>query len=92
MENLNVSAEDDLSDNEDFISRGRFIILPQIKRVIETPMKIQEISQFLACATVNRSTLSGNILLGAEDDKEVAGPSVDIPSRRNKGSKVNVFL
>ena len=64
----------------------------QIKRVIETPMKIQEISQFLACATVNRSTLSGNILLGAEDDKEVAGPSVDIPSRRNKGSKVNVFL
>ena len=64
----------------------------QIKRVIETPMKIQEISQFLACATVNRSTLSGNILLGAEDDKEVAGPSVDIPSRRTKGSKVNVFL
>ena len=64
----------------------------QIKRVIDTPMKIEEISQFLACATVNRSTLSGNILLGAEDDKEVAGPSVDIPSRRNKGSKVNVFL
>ena len=64
----------------------------QIKRVIGTPMKIQEISQFLACATVDRSTLSGNILLVAGDDKEVAGPSADIPSRRNKGSKVNVFL
>ena len=55
-------------------------------------MKIQEISQFLACATVDLSTLSGNILLVAGDDKEVAGPSADIPSRRNKGSKVNVFL
>ena len=64
----------------------------QIKRVIGTPMKIQEISQFLACAAVDLSTLSGNILLGAGDDKEVAGPSADIPSRRNKGSKANVFL
>ena len=28
LENLDVSSEDDLSDNEDFISRGRFVILP----------------------------------------------------------------
>ena len=28
LENLDVSSEDDLSDNEDFISRGRLVILP----------------------------------------------------------------
>ena len=28
LENLDVSSEDDLSDNEDFISRGGLVILP----------------------------------------------------------------
>ena len=28
LENLDVSSEDDLCDDEDFISRGRLIILP----------------------------------------------------------------
>ena len=34
--------------------------------------------------------LSGNILLGARDGEEVAG-SVDVPSKRNKGSKGNAI-
>ena len=28
LKNLDVSSDDDLSDNEDFISRGRLVILP----------------------------------------------------------------
>ena len=42
--------------------------------------------------TVDLSTSSGNTLLAAGDEEEVAGPSADIPSKRNKGSKVNAFL
>ena len=34
----------------------------------------------------------GNISLGAGDKEEVVGPSVDVTSKRNKGSKVNAFL
>ena len=49
-------------------------------------------SQLFAGATVDLSPSSGNILLGAGDEVEVAGPSVDVPSKRNKGSKVNAFL
>ena len=49
-------------------------------------------SQLLAGATVHLSTSTGNILLGAEDEEEVAGLSVVAPSKRNKGSKVNAFL
>ena len=30
--------------------------------------------------------------LGAGDEDEVAGLSADVPSKRNKGSKVNAFL
>ena len=48
-------------------------------------------SELLAGATVDLSTSSGNISLGAGDEKEVAGPSVDVSSKRNKGSKVNAF-
>ena len=43
LENLDVSPEDDLSDDEDFYSSGRLVIYLQTNRVIETPMKIQEI-------------------------------------------------
>ena len=49
-------------------------------------------SQLLAGATVHLSTSSGNILLGAGDEEEVAGLSVVAPSKSNKGSKVNAFL
>ena len=48
--------------------------------------------QILAGATVDLSTSSGNILLGAGQEEEEAGPSVYVPSKRNKGSKVNAFL
>ena len=49
-------------------------------------------SQLLAGATVDLSTSSGNISLGAGDEEEVAGPLVEVPSKMNKGSKVNAFL
>ena len=42
LERLDVSAEDNLSDDEDFISKERLFYL-QTTRVIETPMRIQEI-------------------------------------------------
>ena len=49
-------------------------------------------SKLLSGATIDLCTSSGNILLGARDEKEVAGSSLDVASRRNKGSKVNAFL
>ena len=70
----------------------------QTIRVIETPMKIQEMKvsfsqriQLLGDVTVDLSTSSGNNLLVVGDEEELAGPSVDVPSKRNKESKVNVF-
>ena len=42
LENLDVSSKDDLSDNEDFISRERLVIYLQRTWVIETPIKIEE--------------------------------------------------
>ena len=92
-----------LSDNEDFISRGRLVILPpndEGDRDTEEdsgnenellPNNLNR-SQLLAGTTVHLSTSSGNILLGAWDEEKVAGPSVDVPSKRNKESKVNIFL
>ena len=61
-------------------------------------MKIQEMkkkllpnnlnsSQLLACATVDLSTSSENISLGARDEEEEAGPSVDVPSKRIKDQR-----
>ena len=72
----------------------------QTSRVIETPMKIQDKhltnnlnrSQLLAGGTVDLSTSSGNVSLGAGDEEEVVDPSVDTLSKRNKASKVNAFL
>ena len=43
LENLDVSSENDSSDGEDFILSGRKLFGLQTTRVIETPMKIQEI-------------------------------------------------
>ena len=48
LENLDGSLENDLSDDEDFISRGRLAILPPTTRVIETLMNIQEIKMSLS--------------------------------------------
>ena len=48
-------------------------------------------TQLLGGATVDLNTSSGNISLGAGDEEEVAGRSVDVLSKRNKGSKVNTF-
>ena len=42
LKNLDVSSEDDLSDNEDFISKRRLVFHLQTTRVIKTPMKIRE--------------------------------------------------
>ena len=92
-----------MSDDEDFILRGRLVILPPND---ETDRDTDEDSgdenellpnnlnrtQLLAGATADLSISSGNISLGPRDEEEVAGPSVDIPSKRNKGSKVNAFL
>ena len=49
-------------------------------------------SQILAGATVYPSISSSNISQGAAEKKEVADPSVNIPSMRDKGSKVDAFL
>ena len=103
LENLDVSSEDDFCDDEDFISRGRLVILPSNdegdRDTDEDSGDEKELlpnnlnrSQHLAGATVDLSTSSGNISLGAGDEEEVAGPSVDVPSKRNKRSKVNAFL
>ena len=101
LKNLQVSSEDEISGDEDFISRGRLVILvPKGDRDIdedsrdenELPPNNLSRSQLLAGATVHLSTSSGNILLGAGDEEEVAGLSVVAPSKRNKGSKVNAFL
>ena len=76
LENLGVLSEDDLSIDEDFISRERFIILPPSDAfdsdTNEDSGDENELlpsnsnwSQFLAGANVDLSTSSGNILLGS---------------------------
>ena len=102
LENLDVSSEDNLSE-EDFFSMGWMVILPtNDKGDRDTdedsggenellPNNLNR-TQLLAAPTVDLSTSTGNISLGARDEEEVASPSVDVPSKRNKGSKVNTFL
>ena len=103
LENLDISSEDDLSDNEHFIWRGRLAILSpnnEGDRDIDEdsgdendlPPNNLNRSQLLAGAAVDLSASSGNSVLGAGDEEEVAGLSVDVPSKKNKGSKVNAFL
>ena len=98
LENLDASSEDDLSDNEHFISRGRLAILPPNNEgdrgTNEDSGDQNELlpnnlnrNQLLPGATVDLSTSSGNISLGAEDEEEVAGPSVDVPSKRKKDQR-----
>ena len=102
-ENLDESSEDDISDDANFISSGRQIILPPKDEIDkdtngdsgdENELLQNNLfrRQLLAGATVALSTSSGNISLGAGDEEEVAGSSVDVPSKRNKESKANAFL
>ena len=98
LENLDASSEDDLSDDEDFISRGRLVILPPNDEGDRGtnkdsgdqnelfPSNLNR-SQLLAGATVDLSTSSGNNSLGGEDEEEVAGPSVDITSKRKNDQR-----
>ena len=62
LENLDISSEDDLSDNEDFITRGRLVILPLTNEGKNDlfPNNLNR-SQLLASATVDLSTSSSNI-------------------------------
>ena len=103
IENLDISSEDDLCDNEDFISRRRLVILTSNDEGDrdtdedsgdENEFLLNNLnrSQLLAGATVDLSPSSGNISLGAGDEEEVVGPSDDVPSMRNEGSKINAFL
>ena len=103
LERLAVSAEDNLSDDEDFISKKRLVILPPNNEgdrdtdedsgdQNDLPTNNLNRSQLLAGATVDLSTSSSNISLDARDEEEVAVLSLDVPSKRNKGSKVNAFL
>ena len=69
FKNLDVSSEDNLSENEDFISRGRLFILPLNaegdRDTDEDSGDENEVlpngSQLLGGATVDLSTSSGNI-------------------------------
>ena len=95
LENIDVSSEDDLYDNKDFISRGGLVILsPNNEGHRDTdgdsgdenellPNNLSR-SQLLAGATVDLNTSRSNISLGAGDEEEVAGPSFDVPLKRNK--------
>ena len=85
------------------MSRGRLVILPlngegdrdtnedsgDENELLPTNLNRIQLS---AGATVDLSTSSGNISLGAGDEEEVVGPSVDVTSKRNKGLKGNAFL
>ena len=49
-------------------------------------------SQLLDSAPVYLGTSNGSILLDTEDQEKVAGPSVKVPSKKNKESMVNLIL
>ena len=90
LENLDVFSEDDLSDDDDFISRGRLVILPSKDegdrdtnedsgdKNEHLPSNLNR-SQLLDGATVDLSTPNVNILLGTGDKVEIVGFSVDVP-------------
>ena len=75
FENLYVSSEDDLSDDEDFISRGRLVILPpndegnkhtNENSGDENELLLNNLNRrpLLADVTVDLITSSGNIPIG----------------------------
>ena len=75
LENLYVSSEDDLFDDEDFISRGRLVILPpndegnkhtNENSGDENELLLNNLNRrpLLADVTVDLITSSGNIPIG----------------------------
>ena len=92
---MGVSSEVDFSDVEYCMSRGRLVILPlntegdrdtdeDSEDENELHLKNLNKSNLLAGASFDLSISSDNIGLGAGDKEDVAGPSVDVPSKRNK--------
>ena len=91
-----------MSDNKDLISTGRLVVSPSnVKDDRDTdedlgdenellPNNLNKI-QLLAGATVNLSTSSGSISVGAPDEEEVAGLSVDVPSKEIKDQRKMYF-
>ena len=103
LENLDVSLEDDLSDDGDLISRRWLVILPSNnegdRNTDEDSEDENELlpnnisrSKLLAGAAVDLSASSGNILLGVGDKEEVPDPSINVPSKWNERSKVHALL
>ena len=97
LENLDISSEDDLPDDQDFISRGRLVILPPNdegdRDTNEDSGDKNELlqnslnrSQLLAGVTVNLLA-SGNISLGTGDEEEVAVPQSTYLQRRIKDQR-----
>ena len=81
LKNLDISLDDDIFDNEDFISNWRMVILPWNNEgdrdTNEDSGDENELlsnnlnrSQLLSGATVDLSTSSGNILPGSGDEEE----------------------
>ena len=77
------------------MSRGRLVILPlntegdrdtdeDSEDENELHLKNLNKSNLLAGASFDLSISSDNIGLGAGDKEDVAGPSVDVPSKGNK--------
>ena len=98
LERLDVSSEDNLSDDEDFISKKRLVIFSPNNEgdrdIDEDSGDQNELtiinlnrSQLLAGATFDLSTSSSNISLGAGDEEEVAVLSLDVPSKRKKDQR-----
>ena len=100
---MGVSSEVDFSDVEYYMSRGTLVILPLNTEgdrdtdedsgdENELHLKNLSKSNLLAGASFDLSISSDNIGLGAGDKEDVAGPSVDVPSKGNRRWKVNAFL
>ena len=103
LEDLDVPSGYNFCDDEDLISRGRLVVLPLNEKgdrdtnddsgdKNELPSNNLNKCQLSTGATIDLSTSSGKLLLGAGDEDQVAGPSVDVPSKKNRRSKVNPFL
>ena len=101
LENLDESSEDVLSYDGDFICSGRLVILPPTSEGERDTDEDSRDENELLPNNLNRSQVAPLLLilvhqvaifLGAGGEEEITGPSVDLLSKRNNGSKVNTFL
>ena len=101
LENLDESSEDVLSYDEDFICSGRLVILPPNDEGERDTDEDSRDENELLLNNLNISQVAPLLLilvhhvaifLGAGGEEEITGPSTDLPSKRNNGSKVNTFL